>query len=60
MNNFKLDLNEQEVNLVLQALGEMPAKLSMTLIMKLQQQAQAQVQVQKPEMKVVDKKPFEK
>ena len=43
MNNFKLDLNEQEVNLVLQALAEMPAKLSMTLLLKLQAQIQAQL-----------------
>ncbi len=43
MKEFKLNLVEQEVNLVLQALADMPAKLSMSLILKLQVQIQAQL-----------------
>jgi hypothetical protein len=36
---FKFILDEKEANLIMQALGEMPARMSMTLITKLQQQA---------------------
>tara|TARA_B100000131_G_scaffold10143_1_gene10694 strand:- start:1032 stop:1187 length:156 start_codon:yes stop_codon:yes gene_type:complete len=40
--NFELDLTE--VNIILQGLGELPAKLSMNLIQKIQEQAAAQMQ----------------
>ena len=40
--NFELDLTE--VNIILQGLGELPAKLSMNLIQKVQEQAAAQMQ----------------
>ncbi len=49
MNEYKLTLTEQDANLVLQALGELPARVSMQLISKIQTQAQAQAQAQ-PEM----------
>ncbi len=48
MNEYAFTLTEQEANLVLQALGELPARVSMNLIGKIQTQA-AQVQAQ-PEM----------
>lgn len=44
MQNVQFNLSVEEANLVLMALGEMPAKMSMNLIAKLQQQAQAQQQ----------------
>ena len=47
MNEYAFTLTEQEANLVLQALGELPARVSMQLINKIQAQAQAQAQ---PEM----------
>jgi|TARA_B100000287_G_scaffold427466_1_gene477147 hypothetical protein len=40
--NFELDLTE--VNIILQGLGELPAKLSMNLIQKIQEQAAVQMQ----------------
>lgn len=39
---YNLKVNQQEANLILQALGEMPARMSMALIVKLQAQAQSQ------------------
>ena len=44
MQNVQFNLTIEEANLVLGALGELPAKVSMALIQKLQQQAQAQAQ----------------
>ena len=41
--NIKLDLTLEEVNIVLNALGELAAKVSMPVIQKLQQQATPQV-----------------
>ena len=41
--NIKLDLTLEEVNVVLNALGELAAKVSMPLIQKVQEQAQPQV-----------------
>ena len=38
---MQLELNEQEVNLVLQALGEMPAKVTYMLIQNVGNQAAA-------------------
>jgi hypothetical protein len=41
--SIKLDLSLQEINVVLAALGELPAKTSIAVINKIQQQAQPQV-----------------
>jgi hypothetical protein len=41
--SIKLDLSLQEINIVLAALGELPAKTSLAVINKVQQQAQPQV-----------------
>ncbi len=41
--NIKLDLTLEEVNVVLNALGDLPAKVSMPVIQKVQEQAQPQV-----------------
>lgn len=38
-----LTLNEREVNLVLESLGELPAKVSMDVIHKILQQGQSQL-----------------
>jgi len=45
---FNLSLNIDDLNLVLGALGELPAKASMSLIMNIQQQAQQQGQQPEP------------
>jgi hypothetical protein len=42
--NHTLTLTTDELNLILGALGELPAKASMGLIMNIQQQAQQQGQ----------------
>ena len=42
--NFKVD--DKEANLIIQALAELPAKMSMGLIGKLQGQAQEQMKVE--------------
>ena len=41
--SIKLDLSLQEINVLLAALGELPAKTSIAVINKIQQQAQSQV-----------------
>ena len=41
---FELNLTLEDLNMVLGALGELPAKASMSLIMNIQQQAQQQGQ----------------
>ena len=41
---MNFDLEVGEVNIVLQGLGELPAKLSMNLIQKIQEQAAVQMQ----------------
>lgn len=41
--NINLDLSLEEINLILNGLGELPAKASMGVIQKIQQQAQPQV-----------------
>lgn len=43
MADYVITLNENEVNLVVGALGEMPARASMGLILKIQDQVQMQV-----------------
>jgi len=44
---MKLEFKVEEVNIILQGLGELPAKLSMNLIQSIQEQAAVQMQ---PEM----------
>tara|TARA_B100000929_G_scaffold288026_1_gene275708 strand:- start:1471 stop:1620 length:150 start_codon:yes stop_codon:yes gene_type:complete len=41
---MKFELELAEVNIVLQGLGELPAKLSMSLIQTIQEQAASQMQ----------------
>ena len=41
--SINLDLSLEEINLILNGLGELPAKASMAVIQKIQQQAQPQV-----------------
>lgn len=41
---MNFSFTEQEVNTILQALGEQPAKLTIGVILKIQQQAQMQMQ----------------
>jgi len=41
--SINLDLSLQEINVLLAALGELPAKTSIAVINKIQQQAQPQV-----------------
>ena len=41
--SINLDLSLEEINLILNGLGELPAKASMGVIQKIQQQAQPQV-----------------
>ena len=43
---MNFDLEVGEVNIVLQGLGELPAKLSMNLIQKIKEQAAPQMQPQ--------------
>ena len=49
------DLTPDEANIVLAGLGELPAKISMALIVKLKQQGDAQMQPPQPEPQVLDK-----
>ena len=49
------DLTPDEANIVLAGLGELPAKISMGLIVKLKQQGDAQMQPAQPEPEVLDK-----
>ncbi|MCP4651702.1 MAG: hypothetical protein GY853_16695 [PVC group bacterium] len=44
MEKFTLVLDEQAVNIILTALGELPAKISMNLITNIQKECQRQVQ----------------
>ena len=48
---MKFELEVEEVNIILQGLGELPAKLSMNLIQSVQQQAAAQMQ---PETEILE------
>ena len=41
---MKFELELTEVNIILQGLGELPAKLSMNLIQSIQEQAASQMQ----------------
>ena len=45
---FNINFTIDELNMVLGALGELPAKASMSLIMNIQQQAQKQNQMPSP------------
>ena len=51
------ELTPDEANIVLAGLGELPAKISMALIVKLKQQGDAQMQppATEPEQEVLDK-----
>jgi hypothetical protein len=40
---FKFEFTEKEINLILTGLAELPAKMSMEMIMKLKNLAQAQL-----------------
>jgi coproporphyrinogen III oxidase-like Fe-S oxidoreductase len=44
-------LSEKEANLIISGLGELPAKLSMDLIIKLQTQATPQLKQEQPDAK---------
>jgi hypothetical protein len=44
MNTIKLELNIDEVNLVLEALGQLPFARVFTVIGRIQEQAHAQIQ----------------
>jgi len=46
---FDLKLTEQEVNIILAGLGELPAKHSIELIAKIKQSCQSQIEKQKEE-----------
>jgi|TARA_X000001382_G_scaffold62968_1_gene43515 hypothetical protein len=48
---MKFEFEVEEVNIILQGLGELPAKLSMNLIQSVQQQAAAQMQ---PETEILE------
>ena len=47
--NHTLTLSTEQLNFILGALGELPAKSSMGLIMEIQKQAQATAQEPEPE-----------
>jgi len=51
------DLTPDEANIILAGLGELPAKISMGLLLKLKQQGDAQMQPPQPEpeAEVLDK-----
>ncbi len=44
---FKLEIPEQAANIIVEALGELPAKKSMNVIALIQQQVQAQLNAPK-------------
>ena len=48
---MKFEFEVEQVNIILQGLGELPAKLSMNLITSIQKQAEKQMQ---PEMNTED------
>ena len=48
---MKFEFEVEEVNIILQGLGELPAKLSRNLIQSVQQQAAAQLQ---PETEILE------
>jgi hypothetical protein len=47
--NHTLTLSTEQLNFILGALGELPAKSSMSLIMEIQKQAQATAQEPQPQ-----------
>ena len=47
MNKITLELTIEECNLILQGLGELPAKMSLVMIQKIQSQAQSQMKIVK-------------
>lgn len=52
---IKLELNVNEVNLLLQALQELPYRVSNQMIRKITEQAQAQVAEEAPEVDLAPK-----
>lgn len=48
---IKLEFSVEEVNLIIQGLGEIPAKLSMNLIQRIQDEATEQLQ---PKLQIED------
>ena len=48
MSEINLSLTVQEINTILAAMGEMPAKVSMNIIQKIQAQAASQVVEDEP------------
>ena len=46
---FNLELTENEVNIILAGLGELPAKHSIELIAKIKQSCESQIEKQKEE-----------
>jgi len=52
---FKFEFNEHEVNLVLKALEELPAKESLKILNKIIAEAQKQINQNKEEVKPDDK-----
>lgn len=50
---IKLEFSVEEVNLIIQGLGEIPAKLSMNLIQRIQDEATEQLQP-KPQPQLED------
>ena len=57
---FNFEFNVEEANVLLTGLAELPAKVSMSLIMKIQQAAQEQSratgsEVKEPEIQGIDK-----
>ena len=57
--NHTLTFTTDELNLILGALGELPAKASMSLIMNIQQQAQQQGKQPQPAEEPVEAEPVE-
>jgi hypothetical protein len=43
-NTFKLEFTEQELNTILQGLGELPARVSLALILKIRENANKQLE----------------
>ncbi|HWN70700.1 MAG TPA: hypothetical protein VNM90_23830 [Haliangium sp.] len=48
MNTIKLELNIEEINMILEALGQLPFARVYTLIGRIQEQAHAQLQPSSP------------
>ena len=51
---FKINLTEQEVNLVLAGLGELPAKHSIDLISKIKTTCESQIEPKQEEIETLE------